>query len=74
MHAHVAALDQPHAEACWSPSTASPMPETDRPAPVQSIGSFRGCCSGLEMIVSPIAINAIGTLIQKIARHVHCVR
>ena len=74
MHAHVATESQPHWLACWRPSTLSPMPPTISTRPGTSIGA--GCRSStiFARATRNSATIATGTLIQKMARHVHSLR
>jgi hypothetical protein len=74
MQIHVRALPQPQFCACWNPSTDSPIPAATRTAPVQSIASGRRTSVTCARASRISAITAIGMLIQKIDRHVHCDR
>lgn len=74
MHTHVSGLSQPQLRACSNPSTDSAMPTAITRAPRQSIRSRRAEGAMPAVIVSTRATTATGTLIQKIARHVHWVR
>ena len=70
----VAAELQPHWPACWSPSTARPIPR--KRARRRASRWARACAHRADCArrVNASAITAIGTLIQKIERHVHCSR
>ncbi|GGU72838.1 hypothetical protein FHX79_116362 [Streptomyces cavourensis] len=70
MHAQVATASHPQVDACWSPSTVSPIPTATSTAPGRSRGS-RFDRSGMRASsVSTMAMTATGTLTQKIARQV----
>lgn len=70
MHSHVGKLLQPHAEACWRPSTPSPIPTATSTAPGTSRRSRRETGGIRASAVSTSATTATGTLTQKIARQV----
>ena len=67
-------LSQPQLLACSNPSTDAAMPVEMIAAPRQSIRSRRRSEWIPAISVTITASTAIGTLIQKIARQVHCVR
>ena len=71
MQAQVATELQPQWLDCCSPSTTSPIPTDTSAAPRQSIGVCRRVSAGWARHVRKSAITATGTLIRKIARHVH---
>ena len=75
MQAQVPALRQPQLGACSKPSTDRPIPTaTSTGAAARRCARADGCDGMCAIAVSTSAMTAIGMLIQKMARHVHCVR
>ena len=73
MHTQVAQLSQPQDQACWNPSTLSPMPAAIRAAPGTSRVPERRRSELCARAVRTSATIATGTLTQNTARQVQLV-